>query len=55
MLMALLHKLDPSIDEPILLDHVNDKFHGHSETISALDALIFAMTGTFPLSLHLNI
>jgi hypothetical protein len=45
MLMALLHKLYPAIDEPILVEAPS--VEGHK--LSALDALIFAMTGAFPL------
>ena len=45
MLMALLHKLYPAIDEPILIELPSVE----GPRISALDALIFAMTGAFPL------
>jgi hypothetical protein len=44
MLMALLHKLHPSIDEPILFEQSKSDMLGQS----ALHALIFAMTGAFP-------
>ena len=45
MLMALLHKLYPAIDEPILIELPSVE----GPRISALDALIFAMTGDFPM------
>ena len=48
MLMALLHKLHPSIDTPILFEESKSNIVGQS----ALDALIFSMTGAFPSSLH---
>jgi hypothetical protein len=50
MLMALLHKLHPSIDVPILFgDSKSDTFG-----ISALHALTFSMTGAFPFFCLLN-
>jgi hypothetical protein len=44
MLMALLHKLYPSVDEPILPNLSISELRGPS----ALDALIFSMTGISP-------
>ena len=43
MLMALLHKLEPSTDEPIFYQQSNTEIIG----LSALDALTFSMTGEF--------
>jgi hypothetical protein len=43
MLKALLHKLEPSTDEPIFHQQLNTEIIG----LSALDALTFSMTGEF--------
>lgn len=43
MLMSLLHKLEPSTDEPIFYQKSKTEIIG----ISALDALLFSMTGEY--------
>jgi hypothetical protein len=48
MLMALLHKLEPSIGELVIME----KAQTDIMALSALDALIFSMTGAFSFSVH---